>query len=121
MPRTCLIAAYDPWLLQLLRVFTEESGFRVVQVHEAQDVLPMVEQENPAAILLQIDLPGRIKGGELLQVLNQNPLLKHIPVLAFSWQNEGAGDLANSVAAYLQEPVTYDAFVDALHKAGITC
>jgi CheY-like chemotaxis protein len=121
MPRTCLIAAYDPWLLQLLRVFTEESGFRVVQVHEAKDVLPMIEQEAPAAILLQVDLPGRMKDGELLDVLNQNPLVNHIPVLAFSWQNEDFGELPGNVAAYLQEPVTYDAFVAALHKVGVTC
>ena len=121
MPRTCLIAAYDPWLLQLLRVFTEESGFRVVQVHEAQDVLPMIEQVEPAAILLQIDLPGRVKGGELLHELNKNPHANQIPVVAFSWQDECISELPDGVAALLREPVTYDAFVDALEKAGITC
>ncbi len=120
MPRTCLIAAYDPWLLQLLRAFTEESGFRAVQVHEAQDVLPMIQREEPAAILLQIDLPGLVMGRDLLQALNQNPQANHIPVLAFSWQYEGNHDLPCGVTAYLQEPVTYDAFVDALQKAGIT-
>lgn len=121
MPRTCLIAAYDPWLLQLLRVFTEESGFRVVQVHEAQDVLPTIEREEPAAILLQVDLPGRVMGRELLHMLNQNPCASHIPVLAFSWQNINISELPDGVTALLQEPVTYDAFVDALAKAGITC
>jgi hypothetical protein len=62
-----------------------------------------------------------MKDGELLDVLNHNPLVSHIPVLAFSWQSEGAGKLSECVAAYLQEPVTYDAFLDALHKAGVTC
>ncbi len=119
MPRTCLIAAHDPWLLQLLRVYIEESGLRAVQVHEGQDVLPMIEKEEPAAILLQVDLPGQINGWELLDILNQNPRVKPIPILAFSWQNEGVGELVNSAAAYLQEPVTYEAFVDALRKAGI--
>lgn len=119
MSRTCLIAAHDPWLLQLLRIYTEESGFRVVQAHEGQDVIPMIEREEPAAILLQVDLPGQIKGWELLHLLNQNPHVSHIPVLAFSWQNEPVSDLGNGAAAYLQEPVTYEAFVDALRKAGI--
>ncbi len=119
MPRTCLIAAHDPWLLQLLRVYIEESGFRAVQVHEGQDVLPMVEKEEPAAILLQVDLPGQIKGWELLNILNQNPRSKPIPILAFSWQNEDVGELMDGAAAYLQEPVTYEAFVDALRKVGI--
>jgi DNA-binding response OmpR family regulator len=119
MPRTCLIAAHDPWLLQLLRIYTEESGFRVVQAHEGQDVLPMIEKEDPAAILLQVDLPGQIKGLELLNVLRTNPLANRIPVLAFSWQNEGVSEMANGAAAYLQEPVTYETFVDALHKLGV--
>lgn len=119
MPRTCLIAAHDPWLLQLLRIYTEESGFRVVQAHEGQDVLPMIEKEQPVAILLQVDLPGKIDGWELLHVLNQGPQSTHIPVLAFSWQNEGIGELVSGAAAYLQEPVTYETFVDALRKSGI--
>jgi DNA-binding response OmpR family regulator len=119
MPRTCLIAAYDPWLLQLLRIYTEESGFRVVQAHEGQDVLPMIEKEAPAAILLQFDLPGQIQGLDLINILRKNPLAKRIPVLAFSWQNEGTTEMADSAAAYLQEPVTYEAFVDALRKLGV--
>ncbi len=118
MPRTCLIAAHDPWLLQLLRVYSEESGFRVVQAYEGQDVLPMIEKEVPAAILLQIDLPGQIKGIDLLDVLHSNPLANQIPVLAFSWPNEEAGEMEHT-AAYLQEPVTYEAFVDALRKLGV--
>lgn len=119
MPRTCLIAAHDPWLLQLLRVYTEESGFRVVQAHEGQDVLPMIEKEIPAAILLQVDLPGQIKGLELLKVLQKNPLANRIPVLAFSWQGEGDSEMANEASAFLQEPVTYESFIEALRKLGI--
>jgi two-component system, response regulator, stage 0 sporulation protein F len=118
MPRTCLIAAHDPWLLQLLRVYSEESGFRVVQAYEGQDVLPIIEKEVPAAILLQVDLPGQIKGIELLNVLHTDPLANRIPVIAFSWQNEGASEMEKA-AAYLEEPVTYEAFVDTLRKLGI--
>jgi CheY-like chemotaxis protein len=121
MSRACLIVAYDPWLLQLLRIYIEECGFRVVQVHDGQDVLPVVAKEDLAAILLQVDLPGKIKGKELLKVLHQDPQAHHIPVFAFSWQNEDLNELAQSTATNLQEPVTYDAFVDAFRKAGIQC
>ncbi len=122
MPQTCLIAAHDPWFIQLLRIYTEESGFRVVQAYEGQDVLPMIHRENPAAVLLQMDLPGQVKGGELLQALKKDPVVGHIPILVFSWQNsDSAEEMAGGAAAYLQEPVTYEAFVDALRKAGICC
>jgi CheY-like chemotaxis protein len=122
MPRTCLIAAHDPWFIQLLRIYTEESGFRVVQAYEGQDVLPIMRHENPAALLLQVDLPGQVKAGELLGLLRADPAFCHIPVLLFSWENNAGdsfADLTDETTAYLQEPVTYEAFSEALHSAGI--
>jgi CheY-like chemotaxis protein len=119
MSETFLIAAHDPWLLQLLRVYTEESGFRVVQAHEGQDVLPMVEKEVPTAILLQADLTGRLKGSELLHELQTNPKTHCIPVIAFYWPNEGEGELGNSEVTFIQEPITYETFLNALLKLGI--
>ena len=120
MPQNCLIAAHDPWFIQLLKVYAEESGFQVVQAFEGQDVLPMMHSKHPAAVLLQVDLPGPIKGTALLQAIQSDPALYQIPVLVFSWQNfESEEDQGQSAATYLQEPVTYDAFVDALRKAGV--
>lgn len=120
MPQTCLIAAHDPWFIQLLRVYSEESGFRVVQAFECQDVLPLVYRENPAAVLLQMDLPGQGRRGDLLESLQKDPATGHIPLLVFSWQSsEAADNVPGGVTAFLQEPVTYEAFVDALRKAGL--
>ncbi|MGE5224015.1 MAG: response regulator [Omnitrophica WOR_2 bacterium] len=120
MPHTCLIAASDPWFIQLLRVYTEESGFRTVQANQSQDVLPLISQEEPAVILLQMDLPGQIKGMEVLQSIKANPSTSHIPILVFSWQGpEKVENLFGGLAAHLQEPVTYEAFVDALNHVGL--
>ncbi len=124
MPLTCLIAAYDPWFIQLLRIYSEESGFEVVQVYEGQDVLPMVQQVRPAVIFLQADLPGKIKGMDVLHTLKSDILACELPVLVFSWFGEntevGATEQINGAAAHLQEPVTYATFQDALNKAGVT-
>ena len=124
MPSTCLIAAHDPWFIQLLRIYSEESGFRVVQVYEGQEVLPMVLQENPVAVFLQADLPGQLKGWEVLRSLKADHLTNNIPVLVFSWLGHGASEdplvgPLDGAAAHLQEPVTYEIFQDALHKAGV--
>jgi DNA-binding response OmpR family regulator len=120
MPSTCLIAAHDPWFIQLLRIYSEESGFRVVQAFEGQDVLPKVIEEKPIAILLQIDLPGQIQGREVLKLLKRDSATCSIPILAFSWQGgEDISDLEGNVNAHLQEPVTYESFLDALKLAGI--
>lgn len=122
MALTCLIAAHDPWFIQLLRIYSEESGFRVVQVYEGQDVLPMVHQEHPAAVIMQADLPGKLKGWEVLRSLQEDPQLHDIPVLVFSWQghnSDGGTEWMDSAAAHLQEPVTFEGFQDALQKAGV--
>jgi DNA-binding response OmpR family regulator len=124
MPITCLIAAHDPWFIQLLRIYSEESGLRVVQVYEGQDVLPMIFQEKPVAVFLQADLPGRIKGWEVLHLIKLDPVACHIPVLVFSWPAHMSAEdapvsLIDGAAAHLQEPVTYEIFQDALKKVGV--
>jgi CheY-like chemotaxis protein len=125
MPQTCLIAAHDPWFIQLLRIYSEESSFFVVQVYEGQDVLPMALQVHPAAVIMQADLPGKLKGREVLRALHADPQVQHVPVLVFSWQGHSADSdvkvdwLKEGAAAHLQEPVTFESFQDALHKAGV--
>ncbi len=118
MHQTCLIAAHDPWFIQLLRIYTEETGLRVIQVFEGQDIIPTIHREHPVVILLQMDLPGQVKSLEVLESLKKDSSTCHIPVLVFSWQGTIEG-LVEGTATHLQEPVTYDAFVDALNKVGI--
>jgi len=120
MPHTCLIAAHDPWFIQLLRIFSEESGVRVVQAFEGQDVLPLALQEKPAIVFLQIDLPGQVMGQEVLKLLKRNSATAQIPVFAFSWRaQERLDEIIGDITGFLQEPITYEAFVDALTKAGV--
>ena len=121
MLRTCLIAAHDPWFIQLLRIYSEESGFRVVQAYEGQDVLPVIHQESPQVILMQVDLPGQVQTEEVLQSICNDPQAMSIPLLVFSWEgHETLTSRQGGIAAHLIEPVTYDAFVDALNQAGIS-
>lgn len=117
---TVLIAAHDPWFLQLLRMYTEESGFRAVQVYEGQDVLPMVRQENPIAVLLQVDLPGNVMGWDVLKALHNEQGICMIPVLLFTWHDQTLPkDVLDGVAAHLQEPIAFETFVDTLLKIGL--
>ena len=122
MSNRCLIAAHDPWLIQLLRIFAHGSGFEVVQAFEGQEVVPLAQQELPAVILLQMDLAGQLRGWDVPDELNTVPETRAIPILAFSWSNllpsEGGG---NTRITFVPEPVTYEIFTDVLNKLGITC
>ena len=118
MLRTCLIAAHDPWFIQLLKIYTEECGLQVVQAFDGQETLLKVHNEQPVVVLLQMDLPGYISGKDVLQQIRDNPATSQIPVLVFSWQ--GLGDeVIKGATAQLIEPITYDIFVDALCAAGV--
>jgi DNA-binding response OmpR family regulator len=122
MSETCLIAAHDPWVIQLLRVFTEESGFQVLQAFDGEEVITLTHQRQPRVILLEAELPGSPRGRDLLDTLQAGADTQHIPVLIFSWQHPNLlkPQSINS-HVYLREPITYDDFVTALAKVGVCC
>lgn len=120
MPQTILIAAHDPWFLQLLRVYTAESGFQAVEVYEGRDVLPKIQEILPAAVLLQIDLPGEMLGWDVLHAIKANAATCRIPVLVFTYHDHpSAPGIPEGADGQLQEPVSYETFVDALRRAGL--
>jgi DNA-binding response OmpR family regulator len=122
MSQTSLIVAHDPWFIQLLRIYAEEIGLRVTQAYDGQDVLPMVHRDLPAVILLEEDLPGKVKSGELLRDLRADSIAGRLPILVFSWQGEEYNKemlQLQDAAVRLQAPITFESFVDALKSAGV--
>jgi CheY-like chemotaxis protein len=118
MQKTCLIAAHDPWLIQLFRIYTEECGFSVVQAFESQDVLPLAVAKQPFIILLQMDLPGPLRGLDILHAVRREASLAHTIMMIFSWQGQ-PDEIREESTFQLQDPITFDAFLDVLVKAGI--
>ena len=56
-------------MIQLLRLYTEVSGLRVIQALEGQEVLPLAQVRRPAVVLLQMDLAGSVRGWDALRAL----------------------------------------------------
>jgi DNA-binding NtrC family response regulator len=123
MTETCIIAAHDPWFIQLLRMYVEECGFTVVHAYESQDILPLIHKGKPAVVIMQADLPGRIAGWDALYLIKADPVASHIPFLIFAWRSYGLRQLHNNTVegtvTLLVEPVTFDSFKEALQKAGV--
>ena len=57
-------------------------------------------------------------GWDLLQTLRADENTCHIPVLVCSWLDEEASGLAYCATRYLQKPVLYGDFTDALAGIG---
>jgi CheY-like chemotaxis protein len=120
MSLTCLIAAHDPWFIQLIRVYSMECGLNAAEAFVSQDILPVVHQEHPSVILLQADLPGQVRGLELVSSIHKDPVARSIPIIIFHSQAFSVTpELAEMASACIQEPVSFGAFQEALRKAGI--
>jgi len=93
--------------LRLLRAGNGTSGIALARIHQ------------PDVILMDINLPG-ISGIQALKILLEDPVTKHIPVLAIS-ANAMPRDIEKGLEAgffrYLTKPIKIEEFMQALDLA----
>ena len=91
----------------------EAADFEGIVAHNGSAGLALAQQLKPAAILLDIRLPG-MDGWTVLDRLKHDPTTRHIPVHIISVEEGRQRSLQQGAIAYLQKPVTADAITDAL-------
>jgi signal transduction histidine kinase/DNA-binding response OmpR family regulator len=93
-------------------------GFDVVEAQDAESLLALLEDFNPDAYLLDVNLPG-MSGWQLAQTLRQSN--KAAPIIMLSADaKEGQGSHNSGVpvhSAYLIKPIKLDVLLDALQRA----
>lgn len=73
--------------LDLQRIYSEKlgnKGFKVNLAIDATQGITSIENERPALILLDIMLPGKMNGFELLKELKSSDKTKGIPVIVIT-------------------------------------
>ncbi len=96
----------------LVRAVLEAAGYTIV---EAEDGLAGIEaaiREEPALILLDINLPG-VDGYEIVAILKSFPNLASTPVIAvtaYAMQGDRQRTLVAGCDGYIQKPINVDAF-----------
>jgi len=96
----------------LVRAVLEAAGYLIV---EAEDGLAGIEaaiREEPALILLDINLPG-VDGYEIVAILKSFPNLASTPVIAvtaYAMQGDRQRTLVAGCDGYIQKPIDVDAF-----------
>jgi DNA-binding response OmpR family regulator len=110
----CIIGESDPFLARLLQRFAEKSGFRIQVVQTGDDVLGLIQQIKPALLILEPELPGKMRGWEVARSLRGS-----IPILICSWMNKTEVQvLIGQIPAHLQKPdLRYEDFTEALKSA----
>ena len=121
MNKTCLIGESDPFIAQLLRRFSEESGLNPVQARVGQDLLKLAREQPPDLIVLEPELPGRMRGWEAIEAMRTEPGLAGTPVVTCSWlQAADAAVLIGTAHGHLQKPeLHYQDFLAVLRAIDI--
>lgn len=108
-----MIVGMDSHFSYLLQRFVRKSAHRVIPVNLGDDVVSLAKDENPVAIVLELDMPETV-GWQTLRTLKSDPEAGRIPVIVCSWQDESARGLAEGADVYLRMPFLYEEFGTAL-------
>jgi two-component system, cell cycle response regulator DivK len=94
----------------LVRRILLADGFNLIEAHNAQHALQIIETQTPSLILMDINMPD-MDGYTLTAKLKAIPSLKGVPIIAMT-ANALRGDREKSLDAgcdgYIQKPIDVD-------------
>jgi two-component system cell cycle response regulator DivK len=102
----------------LVRDVLQASGYRVVEATSAEDGLRMAAEQQPALILMDIQLPG-MNGIEALQRLRADPGTRGIPVIAVTasaMTQDRRQIMAAGFDGYQPKPISVKGFLQAVRE-----
>ena len=114
-----LVVEDDAPIRMLLTELLQAGGLRVATLPDGERVLDVARESRPAAILLDIGLPGK-HGLAVLDELKEQPDLEGIPVVVCSaWCDAGLVNRAMASGAfdYVNKPFTGDDVVQRVKAA----
>jgi CheY-like chemotaxis protein len=103
--------------LDLISLFLDSAGVQTVATRDGAEGLAAVRRHHPAAVVLDIRLPG-MDGWGVLEALKADPATATTPVVVVTILDERAQALALGAAEYLVKPVGRDEVLAALGRVG---
>jgi CheY-like chemotaxis protein len=110
-----LIVEDDPPAAELLSRQLEKAGFRAEILRSGADVVARARKSKPAAITLDILLPG-LDGWEVLNRLKHDEVTSSIPVIVISVVDNPELGMALGAVDYFVKPVPADELVSRLRR-----
>jgi CheY-like chemotaxis protein len=104
--------------LELLTLYLEGAGVQVASVRDGASGLEEVRRRHPAAVVLDIRLPG-MDGWDVLAALKADPTTAGVPVVVVSMVDERGRGFALGAADYLVKPVSRDDVLAALTRVRV--
>ncbi|MFZ2653020.1 MAG: response regulator [Burkholderiaceae bacterium] len=100
-----LMVENDPIFARLLLDIAHRHAFKGLVATSAAAALQLARSHRPAAITLSVTLPD-MDGWKLLQCVNDDLAIRHIPVHIVSGEDERPRGLRQGASSYLQKPVS---------------
>lgn len=119
--RTLLYVEDNPANLLLVeQLIARRPDLRLLSATDAAQGIALARAHLPEIILMDINLPGGVSGIKALSILREDPLTKHIPVIAIS-ANAMPRDIKKGLECgffqYLTKPIRVNEFMDTLDVA----
>lgn len=114
-----LVVEDNPTNMTLARFLLESVGHEVLTAVDAETGLATAGDEQPALILMDIQLPG-MDGLEATSLLKRNARTKHIPVIALTalaMKGDEERILAAGCDGYISKPLAYQSFLAAVAES----
>ena len=116
--KTVMIIEDETEAAELFGEMMRVNGFRVIKMFSSTPAIPMITQEKPDLIILDIMMPD-ISGLEVLRYMRREPELAGIPVIVISAKSM-PGDIKTGIEAgasmYLTKPVGFLDLKQAVDK-----
>lgn len=103
--------------LDLMTAYLDGLGVRIALARDGVEGLELIRALAPAAVVLDIRLPG-LDGWEVLRRVRADADTRAVPVVIVSILDEKNRGLGMGAADYLIKPVARDALVRALRRVG---
>jgi len=116
-PPVVVLVDDDRASLDLLTVYLDGLGVRVVRSRDGREALKVIQRLKPAAAVLDIRLPG-LDGWEVLTQLQTDQATGSVPVIIVSILDEKSRGMSLGAADYLVKPVGREDLVKALQRVG---
>jgi len=110
-----LVVDDDPAAREMMERLLVREGFRVTLASGADEGLALARLEHPDAITLDIRMPGR-DGWSMLTALKADPVLRDIPVVVVSVEDEKALGFSLGATDYVTKPVDRERLAALLEK-----
>jgi len=103
--------------LDLMTAYLDGLGVQVVHARDGEEGLDLIRALGPAAVVLDIRMPG-LDGWQVLTQVREDEATRAVPVIIVSILDEKSRGMTLGAADYLVKPVGREELVGALRRVG---